>query len=59
MFDSLPDFEDPRVQVVYKLLCDLTEPPGDEHWEGFVARRIVAAIGDSVTVGLPEAQKTL
>lgn len=37
-------WEDPRVQTVYGLVCDGTEPPEGEHWEGFLARRIVAAL---------------
>jgi len=40
-------FDDPRVQTVYRILCDTTEPPPEEHWEGFVARRIVAALSDA------------
>lgn len=38
------DFDDPRVQAVYAILCDETPPPTGEHWEGFAARRIVAAL---------------
>lgn len=37
-------WEDPLVQTVYRLLCNDIEPPEGEHWEGFVARRIVAAL---------------
>lgn len=37
-------WDDARVQTVYRLLCDDTQPPENEHWEGFVARRIVAAL---------------
>lgn len=51
-------FEDPRVQKVYELLCSEEQPPQGEHWEGFVARRIVdalAAHGD----GLPKTQEDL
>ena len=40
----LPEWEDQSVQVAYEVLCDLAEPPDGEHWEGFVARRIVAAL---------------
>ena len=43
---ELPDFKDPAVQVVYKILCD-TEcagKPRDEHWEGWQARQIVKAL---------------
>lgn len=35
---------DPRVKLVYELLCDTSEPPGDLHWEGWLAERIVAAL---------------
>ncbi|AET91056.1 hypothetical protein BYI23_B004490 [Burkholderia sp. YI23] len=37
-------FDDPRVQTVYELICDGQEPPKGEHWDGFVARRIVDAL---------------
>lgn len=43
----LPDFEEPRVQIVYEMLCDdtLNRPPNpEEHWEGWIARNIVAAL---------------
>lgn len=42
-------FEDSRVQAVYDLLCDETPPPKGEHWEGFAARRIVAALATQPT----------
>ena len=39
------EFNDPDVQIVYELLCDTAEtPPEGEHYEGWVARRIVAAL---------------
>ena len=40
-----PDFDDTDVQEAYRILC-LTELPGpsSEHWEGKMARMIVAAI---------------
>lgn len=42
-------FDDPKVQAVYAILCDDAEPPEGEHWEGFAARRIVDALSaDSV-----------
>ncbi len=42
---ALKDWEDPRVQKVYEILCDTeTEPPEGHHWEGFQAQRIVAAL---------------
>ena len=36
----LPDFDDP-VQIVYEALCEVREPPRDQHWEGWVARHII------------------
>lgn len=42
---ALPEFDDARVQRVYEVLIDGGAPPDPaEHWEGFVARRIVAAL---------------
>ncbi|WP_234775054.1 hypothetical protein [Paraburkholderia tropica] len=36
------EFEDPRVQAVYNILCGDDDPPlGGDHWEGWVSRRIV------------------
>ena len=39
-------WEDPRVQAVYEILCDHGDAPHDpsEHWEGWIARRIVDAL---------------
>lgn len=38
-------FNDPRVQIVYELLCDGQFPDNSaEHWEGWIARRIVGAL---------------
>lgn len=38
-------FTDPRVQIVYGLLADSEAmPPDGQHWEGWVARRIVDAL---------------
>ncbi len=37
-------FEDPKVQIVYAILCENAKPPEGEHWEGFAARRIVDAL---------------
>jgi hypothetical protein len=39
----LPPWEDPEVQLVYEQLCEVGEPPGGDHWEGWVARHIVYA----------------
>jgi hypothetical protein len=42
---ALPDFDAPDVQVIYKILCRDDEPPNpEEHWEGYRARQIAAAI---------------
>ncbi|MDF3019319.1 MAG: hypothetical protein K0Q92_622 [Steroidobacteraceae bacterium] len=37
-------FDDPRVRAVYRILCSAEAPPADQHWEGWVARRIVDAM---------------
>jgi hypothetical protein len=43
--EPMATWEDERTQIVYRLLCDGKEPPNlEEHWEGWVARRIVAAL---------------
>ena len=46
-------FDDPRVQAVYSILCGDETPPKGEHWEGFVARRIVDALA---TPALPATE---
>ena len=42
----LADWEDSEAQLVYELLCDNEEfpPNAGEHWEGYMARRIVAEL---------------
>ncbi len=41
----LAEWDDPDVQTVYDILCDTSmAPPDGEHYEGFMARRIVAAL---------------
>mgnify|MGYP000128344972 CR=1 FL=1 len=47
MTKELAEWEDPRVQTVYEMLCDHDERPAnpEEHWEGYIARRIVAVLG--------------
>lgn len=47
---DLPDFEHPIVLGVYKILADdcAEQKPPDEHWEGWVARRIVAFLSTVV-----------
>jgi hypothetical protein len=44
--EPVAEFDDPRVQLVHAILCDdndypPTEPLKQQHWEGWVARRIV------------------
>ncbi|MBB6578975.1 hypothetical protein HNP33_003080 [Comamonas odontotermitis] len=46
-------FDDPRVQAVYNILCSGEVPPNGEHWEGFIARRIVDALSAPTA---PQAQ---
>jgi hypothetical protein len=41
---KLADWQDPRVQLVYRLLCSDEKPPMEDHWEGYLARRIVAEL---------------
>lgn len=41
------DWSDPDVQMVYQMLCDTEDLPPDwpdAHWEGWLARRIVAEL---------------
>ena len=38
------DFNHPLVQKVYDILCKFETPPKGEHWEGFMATKIVAAL---------------
>lgn len=42
--EPLTSFDDPRAQIVYDLLCSDEAPPPEQHWEGWVARRIVDAL---------------
>ena len=49
-------FDDPCVQSVYNILCSGEVPPNGEHWEGFVARRIVDALA---TPSLPTTGQVL
>jgi hypothetical protein len=47
-------FDDPLVQTVYNILCDADEgKPREEHWEGWKARRIVAALTTPQTQPAP------
>lgn len=42
-------WDDSLVQRVYEILCDDALPPNkEEHWEGWVARRIVDSLTESV-----------
>ena len=49
LLNMAPEFDDPAVQEVYRILC-LTELPGpsEEHWEGKMARMIVASMRDRI-----------
>ncbi len=38
------NFDHPCVQLVYETLCQDHCPPKGEHWEGFVAQKIVEAL---------------
>lgn len=52
-------FDDPRVQTVYSLLCNAEDaPPPEQHWEGWIARRIVDALS-ATTAGEPVALMSL
>ncbi len=45
MDEPVTPWTDARVQQVYELLCDDADvPTGNQHWEGWVARRIVDAL---------------
>jgi hypothetical protein len=40
---DVAEWNDSRVQMVYHILCDTENPaPDGEHWEGWLARRILA-----------------
>ena len=42
---DLPSFDDPKVRLVFEILCDDELPPNPEHrWESWYAKRIVAAL---------------
>lgn len=55
--EPTPAFDDPRVQAVYGILCDDADwPPKDEpqqHWEGWIARRIVERLFQEPVVREP------
>ena len=42
--EPVAQFEDPKVQTVYNVLCAEDAPPEGQHWEGWVARKIVDAL---------------
>lgn len=49
--NNLPDFDDPWVQLVYQIICDDVMPPTlEEHWDGFVSRRIVAKLREVIEI---------
>jgi len=41
--EPVAQFDDPKVQVVYEILCN-AKPPDGEHYEGFAARKIIDAL---------------
>lgn len=56
---GVADWEDSRVQIVYDLLCDDKTPPNpQEHWEGWLARRIVGALFAEHPAEVVEGQDT-
>lgn len=53
--EEIAPWGDADVQLVYAILCDGQEPPSSaEHWEGWVSRRIVAALRAERERGAPE-----
>jgi hypothetical protein len=54
----LPPWEDPDVQIVYETLCETGKPPGDDHWEGWVARHIVYALRRRAEIDAPVTQQS-
>ena len=54
MKDPVAKFDDPKVQSVYEILCNDEAPPKSEHWEGFIARRIVDALAQSANPQTPD-----
>jgi hypothetical protein len=46
-------WDDPRVQTVYEVLCSDEAPPPEQHWEGWLACRIVGAL-DGTTAAQPD-----
>lgn len=52
-------FADQRVQIVYGLLADSEAmPPDGQHWEGWVARRIVDALAAAPAAAQPPCDPT-
>lgn len=45
------EFDDPRVQQVYEIICGDNHPPAGEHWDGYVSRLIVDALFSGEPVG--------
>ena len=51
------EFDDPRVQQVYKIICGDNHPPEGEHWDGYVSRLIVDALfHDEPTFATPDCR---
>lgn len=46
MKEPISQWDDPVVQLIYKVLTDDDDvpPPGNQHWEGWMARRIADVI---------------
>lgn len=45
MKEPVAQWDDPAVQLVYRILTNDDDiPPGSQHWEGWVARRIVSVL---------------
>ena len=46
---------DPRVALVYEMLCGRDDPPEGRHWEGWLAEQIVAALSPESPSGAPSS----
>jgi hypothetical protein len=60
--ETLPEWEDADVQLVYEMLCDpeLNSPPNpEEHWEGWVSRNIVRGLRSRRYAQRPAVQEAL
>jgi hypothetical protein len=50
----IADWADVRTQLVYELICECEESPDGEHWEGYLARRIVGTLDAAQSRGFGE-----